>query len=102
VALLTPITTGVGECIDGVLVGGKNGVGGLYGDGWKNQPLHDVSRNIARNVTVILFISSPPNDSIPLETNQQSPNRHSPRTLIRWIQSFHREVRGDLKAPRFP
>lgn len=29
VALLTPITTGVGECIDGVFVGGKNGVGGL-------------------------------------------------------------------------
>ena len=29
VALLAPMITGVGECIDGVLVGGKNGVGGL-------------------------------------------------------------------------
>lgn len=29
VALLTPITTGVGERIDGVLVGGRKGVGGL-------------------------------------------------------------------------
>lgn len=29
VALLTPITTGVGEYIDGVFVGGRNGVGGL-------------------------------------------------------------------------
>lgn len=28
VGLLTPITTGVGETIDGVLVGGRNGVGG--------------------------------------------------------------------------
>jgi hypothetical protein len=28
VGLLTPITTGVGETIDGVFVGGRNGVGG--------------------------------------------------------------------------
>lgn len=29
VALLTPMMTGVGEYIEGVLVGGRNGVGGL-------------------------------------------------------------------------
>lgn len=29
VALLTPITTGVGESIDGVRVGGRKGVGGV-------------------------------------------------------------------------
>ena len=29
VALLTPMITGVGERIDGVVVGGRNGVGGL-------------------------------------------------------------------------
>lgn len=29
VALLTPITTGVGESMEGVFVGGKNGVGGV-------------------------------------------------------------------------
>lgn len=68
VALLTPMITGVGECIEGVLVGGRNGVGGLYGDGWKNQPLHDVSRNIARLMTVIFFISSPPHDCTPHAT----------------------------------
>jgi hypothetical protein len=32
VAVLAPITTGVGETMDGVLVGGRKGVGGLYGE----------------------------------------------------------------------
>jgi hypothetical protein len=59
VALFTPITTGVGERIDGVRVGGRKGVGGVYGEVRKNQPLQDVSR-IDKNITIIRFISSPP------------------------------------------
>jgi hypothetical protein len=33
VALATPITTGVAVKMDGVFVGGRNGVGGLEGPG---------------------------------------------------------------------
>lgn len=33
VALLAPTTTGVGVTMEGVLVGGRKGVGGLYGEG---------------------------------------------------------------------
>lgn len=33
VALFAPTTTGVGVTMEGVLVGGRKGVGGLYGEG---------------------------------------------------------------------
>jgi len=65
VALLPPITTGVAETIEGVWVGGRNGVGALYGEGWKNHPLHDVARIIVRNNRIHFFISSPPNYCTP-------------------------------------
>jgi hypothetical protein len=63
---LAAITTGVAVKMDGVFVGGKNGVGGLKGPGWITQPLQDAKRSIMRMMRVILFISSPPHDCIPL------------------------------------
>ena len=62
---LAAITTGVAEKMDGVFVGGKNGVGGLNGPGWITQPLQDAKRSIIRIMRVIFFISSPPSDCTP-------------------------------------
>lgn len=73
-ALVTPITIGVAVNIDGVDVKGKNGVGGLPGNGCITQPLHEVSKTANKIVETILFIFSPPNDCIPLAPNEQSPH----------------------------
>jgi hypothetical protein len=64
VDVLPPITTGVGEMIEGVCVAGKKGVGWLYGDDGKNQS-HDANMNIATSMQTNFFISSPPLDSTP-------------------------------------
>jgi hypothetical protein len=57
---LAATTTGVAVKIDGVFVGGRNGVGGLKGPGWITQPLQDAKSSIARVIRVVFFISSPP------------------------------------------
>jgi hypothetical protein len=54
VALATMITTGVAVKMDGVCVGGRNGVGAF--PGWMIQPLHDAVINIARTKGIALFI----------------------------------------------
>jgi len=51
---------GVAVTIEGVRVGGKKGVGGLFPEGWKNQPLQEASRKPEIKISGILFISSPP------------------------------------------
>jgi hypothetical protein len=51
---------GVAVTMEGVRVGGKKGVGGLFPEGWKNQPLQEVSRIPDIKISGILFISSPP------------------------------------------
>jgi hypothetical protein len=59
VTLATPITTGVGVKMEGVLVGGRNGVGGLNGPGWSTQPLQDAKRSIesiSRIAGMVFFI----------------------------------------------
>jgi hypothetical protein len=38
------VLAGVAVTMEGVRVGGRKGVGGLYLDGWKNQPLQAVNR----------------------------------------------------------
>jgi hypothetical protein len=72
VVLFTPITTVVGETTGGVLVAGRKGVG-RFEEGWKNQPLHDVKRDIVRNTKTYFFISSPPLHSIPLGRISKNP-----------------------------
>jgi hypothetical protein len=62
---LAAITTGVAVKIDGVLVGGRNGVGGLKGPGWITQPLQDAKSSIVRIMKLVFFISSPPYDCTP-------------------------------------
>jgi hypothetical protein len=59
VAVLAPTTEGVAVTMEGVRVGGKNGVGGLYPEGWKNQPLQEVSDTVRHTIKNV-FISSPP------------------------------------------
>ena len=57
---LGAIITGVAVKIDGVLVGGRNGVGGF--PGWITQPLQDAIvtiKNIVKIVNLVVFISSP-------------------------------------------
>jgi hypothetical protein len=66
VALATPITTGVAVKMEGVLVGGRNGVGGLNGPGWITQPLQDASRSIARSTGIVFFILFSSYDCIPI------------------------------------
>jgi hypothetical protein len=66
---LAAITTGVAVRIEGVLVGGRKGVGGLKGPGWITQPLQDARKstgNIRRIVETIVLMVSPPDDCIPL------------------------------------
>jgi hypothetical protein len=65
---LAPITTGVGVKMDGVLVGGRNGVGGLNGPGWITQPLQDAVISVSRMAGRVFFISSPPYDCTPHAT----------------------------------
>lgn len=58
--------TGVAVKIDGVLVGGRNGVGGLPGE--ITQPLQDAMENInsiSKIVNLVFFISSPPHHCTP-------------------------------------
>jgi len=50
-----PIITGVGLLMEGVLVGGRNGVG--CGNGLTTQPLHD-DRTIAKRIKKINFFMS--------------------------------------------
>jgi hypothetical protein len=59
---LAAITCGVAVKIEGVFVGGKNGVGGLNGPGWITQPLQDAKSSIMMIMSVVFFISSPPCD----------------------------------------
>jgi hypothetical protein len=59
VELLAPGIFSVAVTMEGVRVGGRKGVGALYPEGWKNQPLQEVSRKIVRDKTRIFFISSP-------------------------------------------
>jgi hypothetical protein len=66
---LAAMTTGVAVRMEGVFVGGRNGVGGLNGPGWITQPLQDATksiRNIVRITALILIILSPPGYCIPL------------------------------------
>src|SRR5512142_150166 len=56
VALATPMITGVAVKIEGVLVGGRKGVGGLNGPGWITQPLQDVKSSISRITGMVFFI----------------------------------------------
>jgi hypothetical protein len=58
-ALVTPMMTGVWVYTNGVGVKGRNGVGGLLGNGWMTQPLQDASVSIKRIVGISFFISSP-------------------------------------------
>jgi hypothetical protein len=55
---VTPIITGVGLEITGVLVGRTKGVGGLLGSGCTTQPSQDVMVSKIRNNVINLFISS--------------------------------------------
>ena len=71
-ALVTPITTGVAVTMDGVEVGGRNGVGGLPGKGWITHPLHELIKTAAKIAGTSLFILSPLDDCIPLNPNEQS------------------------------
>jgi hypothetical protein len=49
------MTTGVAVKMEGVWVGGRNGVGGLPG-GWMTQPLHDANNSPASITKTALFI----------------------------------------------
>lgn len=69
-ALVSPITTGVAVKMDGVDVKGRKGVGGVLGNGWITQPLHEVSKTASKLVEIILFIFSPPDDCIPITPNE--------------------------------
>jgi len=40
-------------------VGSRKGVGGLYAEGWKNQPLQPVNKKTESKTTRVLFIFSP-------------------------------------------
>jgi hypothetical protein len=72
VALATPITTGVAVKIEGVFVGGRNGVGGLNGPGWMTQPLQEaVSSIINRRTGMVFFISSPSHHCTPHVTEYE-------------------------------
>jgi hypothetical protein len=51
---------GVAVTIEGVLVGGRNGVGWLNGPRSITQPLQDVIKNIMKINRKRVFISSPP------------------------------------------
>lgn len=84
-ALVTPITTGVAVNTDGVGVKGRNGVGGLPGNGCMTQPLHEVSKIANKIVGTILFIFSPPGDCILLAPNEQSPPFVLPPESIRLV-----------------
>jgi hypothetical protein len=55
---LAAITTGVAVKMDGVFVGGRNGVGGLKGPGWITQPLQDAKRSIIRIMRVVFHFFS--------------------------------------------
>jgi hypothetical protein len=46
--------------IEGVLVGGRKGVGGSNGPGWITQPLQADVSSINRIDTRVFFITSPP------------------------------------------
>jgi hypothetical protein len=50
---------GVAVTMEGVRVGGRKGVGGLYPPGWKNQPLQALNKKTDDNTIRVLFISSP-------------------------------------------
>jgi hypothetical protein len=52
---------GVAVTMEGVLVGWRNGVGGLYPEGWKNQPLQEDNNRTDNNTKTsrLFFISSP-------------------------------------------
>jgi hypothetical protein len=49
--------------MDGVLVGGKNGVGGF--PGWITQPLQDAVSSISKINEMVFFISSPAHHCTP-------------------------------------
>lgn len=51
-ALVTPITAGVGEKIEGVNVAGRKGVG----PGWITQPPHADSKNVSKTMGISFFI----------------------------------------------
>jgi hypothetical protein len=57
---LAGTTTGVAVKIEGVLVGGRKGVGGSNGPGWITQPLQADVSSINRIDTRVFFITSPP------------------------------------------
>jgi len=75
-ALVTPMMTGVAVKMDGVLVDGRKGVGGLYGRGCTTQPLQDDNNGMTRIKGIIFFISSPHRHFIPLDEMSKAPIWH--------------------------
>ena len=70
---LAAITTGVAVKMEGVIVGGRNGVGGSAG---LNYPaITEPDSRHHKNCRIYFFISSPPYHCIPLYLDEQSPLR---------------------------